>query len=136
MTTLLQDLRFAIRLFRRNSPGFAITAVLTLTLAISANAVVFAIWNALIQRPVNVPQAESLFLIQHGNDGGSHSIPTIAIFASAIAASTHVAVFAITQSGLDTGKDPSNVWQDANERKLLRRIAHSALHRPFLPRFR
>ena len=60
MTTLLQDLRFALRVMRK-SPGFAIAAVLTLALAIGANAVVFAVLNALILNPQNVPQARSLY---------------------------------------------------------------------------
>src|SRR5580698_6445755 len=53
------DLRFAARQLRR-SPGFAVIAIATLALAIGANAVVFGVLNALILRPLNVPQSESL----------------------------------------------------------------------------
>jgi hypothetical protein len=106
MTTLLQNLRFTLRQLRK-SPGFTITAVLTLMLAIGANAVVFGVLNALILRPLNVPQAESLFVIQHGSD----SYPDYLDLRERNRSFDDVAVFAIRQSGLDTGKDPSNVWQ-------------------------
>ncbi len=87
MQTLWQDLRFAIRMLKKN-PGFTAVAVLTLALAIGANAVVFSVLNALILRPLNVPHAESLYGIQHGNELPCISpIPTISICATATAAS-------------------------------------------------
>jgi predicted permease len=110
MTILLQNLRFTLRQLRK-SPGFTITAVLTLTLAIGANAVVFGVLNALILRPLNVPQAESLFVIQHGTETASHSYPDYLDLRQRNRSFDDVAVFAISQSGLDTGKDPSNVWE-------------------------
>src|SRR5580658_7194321 len=110
MTTLLQDLRFALRQLRK-SPGFTITAVLTLTLAIGANAVVFGVLHALILRPLNVPQAESLFVVQHGSDIGSHSYPDYLDLRRRNRSFDDVAAWAISQAGLDTGKDPSNVWE-------------------------
>ena len=106
----LQDLRFALRLLRK-SPGFTAVAVATLAIAIGANAVVFGVLNALILRSLNVPQAESLFIAQHGSDVGSHSYPDYLDLRQRNRSFDDVAVFAIRQSGLDTGKDPSNVWQ-------------------------
>jgi len=62
MRTLLQDLRFGWRMLAK-SPGLTAVAVVTLALAIGANALVFGVLNALILRPLSVPQAESLYLI-------------------------------------------------------------------------
>jgi predicted permease len=104
------DVRFALRQLRK-SPGFTIAAVSTLALAIGANAVVFGVLNALILRPLNVPQAESLFVIQHGSDVGSHSYPDYQDLRRRNRSFDDVAAWAISQAGLDTGKDPSNVWE-------------------------
>jgi MacB-like periplasmic core domain len=52
----------------RKSPSFTAVAVVTLALGIGANAVIFAALNALILRPVDVPQAQSLYGIQRASD--------------------------------------------------------------------
>jgi predicted permease len=67
MTSLLQDLRFALRQLRR-SPGFALTAVFTLALAITANVIVFGVLQALILRSIDVPHADQVMTLAHKDD--------------------------------------------------------------------
>jgi putative ABC transport system permease protein len=54
-----QDIRVAVRGFRQ-SPGFTLTALLTLTLAIGANTAVFSVLSALVLRDANVRDPRSL----------------------------------------------------------------------------
>ena len=60
---LLRDLSFSARLLRR-SPGFAIVAILTLTLGVGANTAVFSLLNGLLLRPLPVPDAHQLVLLR------------------------------------------------------------------------
>ncbi|MGA7314464.1 MAG: ABC transporter permease [Silvibacterium sp.] len=104
--TLMQDVRFALRVLRK-SPGFAIAAVVTLALAIGANAIVFGILNGLILRPLNVPQAESLYASEYGDGAGWQSYPNYVDLRDRNRSFDGLAAFSFAFAGLDTGKDPS-----------------------------
>jgi hypothetical protein len=63
MRDLFSDLNYTLRQLRR-SPGFALTTILTLTMAITANVVVFGIVNALLLHPLPLPKPRQLVMIE------------------------------------------------------------------------
>jgi predicted permease len=105
---LINDVRFSFRLLRK-SPGFTTAAVLTLTLAIGANAVVFGVLNGLILRPLNVSREQSLWGIDR-NGIGFESYPNYRDLRDRNRSFEDLAAINLTQVGLDTGKGPSSVW--------------------------
>jgi len=108
--TILQDVRFSLRVLRK-SPGFTIAAVLTLALAIGANAVVFGVLNALILRPLNVPQAQSLYSVEHGPfKDVSYSYPDYLDLRDRNRSFDALAAYILAPVGLDTGSNPSQAW--------------------------
>lgn len=105
----VHDVRYAARLLAK-SPGFTAVAVVTLALAIGANAVVFGIWNALILRPLNVPRAESLKLVERAIAwGGYQSYPDYLDLRDRSRTFDGMAADNISTAGLDTGKYPARV---------------------------
>jgi putative ABC transport system permease protein len=62
MSSLLADLRYGIRILRKN-PGFAAVSILTLALGIGANTAIFSVVNGVLLRPLPYPDSERLLQI-------------------------------------------------------------------------
>ena len=107
---MLADLKYALRQLRK-SPGFAVTAILTLAIGIGANAVVFSVLNALVLRPLALPQAEQLVFLQRMPvDSPNQSYPDYTDMRDQTSTLSGLAAYRISPGGLDTGKNPSAVW--------------------------
>lgn len=110
MSGLVQDLRYALRQLRK-SPAFTISAVLTLAMAIGANAVVFSVINGLILRPLNVPQPESLYSLQHASQKDTNdSYPDFMDLRDRNDSFEDLVAYSATQVALDTDKSPTPTW--------------------------
>jgi putative ABC transport system permease protein len=112
----LQDIRYGARMLAK-SPGFAITAILTMALGIGVTTAIFSVCDALLWRPVPLPHLESLVTVLQGdrNDLNQWNSATPADIEDIRRESTALASFASWQDGLAnlaaSGGEPDRVLQ-------------------------
>src|SRR5207344_341087 len=63
-----QDLRVAARLLRK-APGFSVTAIVTIALAVGVNAAIFTVLNAAALQQLPVPAGDRLATVSIGFEG-------------------------------------------------------------------
>jgi putative ABC transport system permease protein len=97
MSEIAQDLRYALRSFRR-APGFTLVAALTLALGIGATTAIFSVVNAVLLRPLPYPDADRIAMIWMDNRPQNmhediHSWPNFADLRAGSSAFRHMAAY-------------------------------------------
>jgi predicted permease len=107
---ILADVMFAIRAFKR-SPGFALTAILTLAVGIGANIVVFSVLNGLILRPIAAPDPENLFQVSRAaGKGDAQSYPDYRDFRDRDPSFSGLLAYSFIRVGLAVGGASMQSW--------------------------
>ena len=74
LDSVIDDVRYAARMLR-NSPAFAVVAIVSLALGIGANTAIFTLINAVILRSLPVTHPEQLVRVVMGKDQGTFTNP-------------------------------------------------------------
>jgi predicted permease len=109
LDAFLRDLCYTTRILRK-SPGFAVAAIVTLAMAIGANALVFGLLNALILRPLNLPQPQTFRAVDHTGPLEYESYPWFLDLRSRSRSFSGIAAENVAEGVIDTGKNPSRAW--------------------------
>ena len=106
---MLNDLRQALRLFGR-APGFAAAAVVSIGLAIGANAAIFSLADALFLRPLDVPDPSGVVTLgtRPWQNDGRHSLPDYADFRAANRSFASLAAVRTVRAGISSDAGTSS----------------------------
>ncbi|MBV9886999.1 MAG: ABC transporter permease, partial [Acidobacteria bacterium] len=108
--SLVRDLLYAARQLRR-TPAFTITGLITLILAIGANVIVFSVLNALVLRPLDVPQSDGLYNVVHKQPHyDNQSYPDYIDFKTKNSTFREMAVYRFQPAGLTAGTAAYQCW--------------------------
>jgi len=111
MRTLLQDLRYAIRMLVKR-PGFALVAIFTLALGIGANTAIFSVINAVLLRPLPFQEPDRLIRLweSFANGGyGSVSLPNLKDWNEQNSAFTGIAAYQTAGYSLQAGDSAERI---------------------------
>ena len=137
MTSLPQDLRYALRQLRK-SPAFAVTAIVTLGLGIGVNAAMFSVIEQVLLRPLPYRSASQLVQISphpvNGSGFDPASLPDIRDWKARSHVFSDVAWWTIQVPTLGGRDNPELVAQISASANLLDVLgAQPAIGRGFLP---
>jgi hypothetical protein len=98
---MLTDLRIALRTFQR-APGFAAAAVVSIGLAVGANAAIFSLADALFLRPLDVPDPSGVVTLgtRPWQNDGRHSLPDYTDFRDANRSFASLAALRTVRAGI------------------------------------
>jgi putative ABC transport system permease protein len=77
--TFWQDVRFGLRMFRRN-PGFAAVAILTLGLGVGATTAIFTVVDKVLLQPMAYPDADRIVVLENEFPQGTGPVISIPKF--------------------------------------------------------
>jgi predicted permease len=110
IASLARDLRYAFRRLRR-SPGFALTAIVTLALGIGANVVVLGVVNAVVLKPLDVPNPSRLYNVVHGEAGSDNqSYPDYLDYKTRTTTFADMAAYRFTEGSLLSGGHAEKIF--------------------------
>jgi predicted permease len=109
--TLLQDLKYGLRMLRRN-PGFTFVAALTLALGIGANTAIFSVVNAVLLRPLPYQDPDRLVTAspyRRATNGYTILSPTFLNWRAQSQSFEHLAAYTTGTSDLTGNGEPERL---------------------------